>query len=167
MDKAQKTLWELLWNYDPNGLVAMDEQMQIQVVNPAFCRMFQVEAATVMGTPAEHILGDVSDFRHVQETGAPLVGVEKTFPELDLHVRQMIYTVREENILAGVMVDLSTEHQQRQERAQLKQRTIEKVHEVVNHQMKVAQEIAGLLGETTAETKASLFKLIRVIEEEM
>jgi hypothetical protein len=31
--------------------------------------------------------------------------------------------------------------------------------------MKVAQEIAGLLGETTAETKVLLTKLIRVIEE--
>jgi hypothetical protein len=30
--------------------------------------------------------------------------------------------------------------------------------------MKVAQEIAGLLGETTAETKVSLLKIIEMVE---
>ena len=47
------------------------------------------------------------------------------------------------------------------------QETIAKVHRVVDNQMKVAQEIASLLGETTADTKVSLLKLIRAIEVEM
>jgi hypothetical protein len=32
--------------------------------------------------------------------------------------------------------------------------------------MKVVQEIAGLLGETTAETKVSLLKIIQMLETE-
>jgi hypothetical protein len=32
--------------------------------------------------------------------------------------------------------------------------------------MKVAQEIAGLLGETTAETKVSLLKILKLVEGE-
>ena len=32
--------------------------------------------------------------------------------------------------------------------------------------MRVAQEIAGLLGETTAETKAALFELIKLAGQE-
>jgi hypothetical protein len=42
-----------------------------------------------------------------------------------------------------------------------------KVREVVDNQMKVAQEIAGLLGETTAETKVSLLKIIEAVEQEI
>jgi uncharacterized Fe-S cluster-containing protein len=49
----------------------------------------------------------------------------------------------------------------------LKLETIEKVNRVVDNQMKVAQEIAGLLGETTAETKVSLLKLVQMIEQEI
>ena len=37
--------------------------------------------------------------------------------------------------------------------------------EVINKQMRVAHEIAGLLGETTAETKVLLTQLARLMEE--
>jgi uncharacterized Fe-S cluster-containing protein len=49
----------------------------------------------------------------------------------------------------------------------LKQETLEKVHQVVDSHMQVAQEIAGLLGETTAETKVSLMKLQQVLDQEI
>jgi hypothetical protein len=52
------------------------------------------------------------------------------------------------------MVDLSHEWHQRNEMLRIKRETLEQVNEVVNKQMHVAQEIAGLLGETTAETKS-------------
>jgi len=46
----------------------------------------------------------------------------------------------------------------------MRKETIKKVNEVVDNQMKVVQEIAGLLGETTAETKVSLLKIIQMLE---
>ena len=46
-----------------------------------------------------------------------------------------------------------------------KAETINKAHQVIHQQMRVAQEIAGLLGETTAETKAALFELIKLAGE--
>jgi len=48
----------------------------------------------------------------------------------------------------------------------IKEETLIKVNQVVDKQMKVAQEIAGLLGETTAETKISLLKLIDMLKQE-
>ena len=44
--------------------------------------------------------------------------------------------------------------------------TIELAQNVIHRQMMVAQEIAGLLGETTAETKTTLTKLCRSLLEE-
>ena len=44
--------------------------------------------------------------------------------------------------------------------------TIDLAQKVIHKQMMVAQEIAGLLGETTAETKTTLTKLCKVIEDE-
>ena len=43
----------------------------------------------------------------------------------------------------------------------IKDETIKNVNQVVDNQMKVVQEIAGLLGETTAQTKVSLLKSSR------
>ncbi len=167
MNPQGKSLWELFWDYDPNGLVALDASMRIQVVNPAFCRMFRVEANIVIGQPAQPILGDLDDFEEVLETQEPILGREKAFPHLDLHVHQVFFLVQGQNLVACINVDRSLDYLRRAERNRLKQETIEKVQRVVDNQMKVAQEIASLLGETTAETKASLLKLIRAIEVEM
>ena len=47
----------------------------------------------------------------------------------------------------------------------LRTETLTRAHQVIHQQMRVAQEIAGLLGETTAETKAALFQLIKLAQE--
>ena len=46
----------------------------------------------------------------------------------------------------------------------VREETLEKAQEVINRQMCVAQEIAGLLGETTAESKMLLLKLIELVK---
>jgi PAS domain-containing protein len=167
LQATKKTLWELFWDYDPNGLVALDASMRIQVVNPAFCRMFRVDAQAVIGISGASILGELDDYEEVLATGEPILEREKAYPHLDLYVHQVIFAVIGQNLVACINVDRSLTHSQRTERNRLKQETIDKVQQVVDNQMKVAQEIASLLGETTADTKASLLKLIRAIEVEM
>ncbi len=49
---------------------------------------------------------------------------------------------------------------------ELRSKVIQEVRQVVDKQMSVAQEIAGLLGETTAETKVGLLRLIELLRRE-
>ncbi|CAG1011720.1 MAG: PAS domain-containing protein [Anaerolineae bacterium] len=166
-ETIRKSLWELLWDYDPNGLIAVDEKMHIKVVNPAFCRMFQVSAEKVIGTHLGTILEDVSDFQKAWEQNAPIPATEHVYSRYGLHVRRVMFSIRDEGIIACIMVDLTHEWQQREEMIRIKRETITKINEVVDNQMKVAQEIAGLLGETTAETKVNLLRLIQMVEQGM
>lgn len=161
-----KTLWELLWDYDPNGLVVVDPQLKIEAVNPAFCRFFGCDSSKLLGSDATRLLGDMSDFLRVWETGEAMTAVEKEYPDQQLFVRKVIFPVREEGVIACIMVDMTRELKQRVEMQALKRETILKVHAVVDKQMSVAQQIAGLLGETTAETKVSLLKLLEMVEKE-
>lgn len=161
-----KTLWELLWDYDPNGLVVMDHEMKIRVVNPAFCRMFHTDRDQLIGTNATDLLEDISDFQYVWDENVEMRSVEKVYPRFNLYVRKVIFPIRDENIVACIMVDLSHEWAQKNEILQLKREAILKVKQVVDKQMSVAQEVAGLLGETTAETKVSLLKLLEMLEKE-
>jgi uncharacterized Fe-S cluster-containing protein len=55
--------------------------------------------------------------------------------------------------------DISKQELAKEKRLNLKMETVEMAQRVINKQMMVAQEIAGLLGETTAETKVTLTKL--------
>ena len=55
--------------------------------------------------------------------------------------------------------DITREEKIREQHYNLKVETVEMARKVIEKQMMVAQEIAGLLGETTAETKVTLTKL--------
>jgi uncharacterized Fe-S cluster-containing protein len=64
------------------------------------------------------------------------------------------------------MGDLTQEWQQKNDFLQLRKETVERVSQVISNQMRVAHEIASLLGETTAESKASLLKLMEMVEKD-
>ena len=55
--------------------------------------------------------------------------------------------------------DVTRDEKIREQHYNLKVETVEMAQKVIEKQMMVAQEIAGLLGETTAETKVTLTKL--------
>ena len=162
--EATTTLWKQLWDHDPNGLLVLDEQLQIIIVNPALCRMLRAPADTLIGRPAAAVLGEVGEFEQALLTGQKVVGVERAYPRYDLFVRMLIFPIPAENIAAGIFVDLTTEWKQEHELNRLKQEALQEVRQVVDKQMRVAQEIAGLLGETTAETKVSLLRLLDMLK---
>lgn len=164
---AGKTLYELLWDYDPNGLVVVDTQGNVTLVNPSFARMFKIDAQNIVGYPVSRILDDADDFRRVWDSGQPLVGEGREYPHYHVFVRKVMFPIPAENVVACIMVDLTHEWQQQNDIVKLRRETIEEVNRVVDRQMKVAQEIAGLLGETTAETKISLLRLVKMVEQEI
>ena len=59
--------------------------------------------------------------------------------------------------------DISEEESNREELADLRMSTVDTAQKVIEKQMRVAQEIASLLGETTAETKVALTRLKKSI----
>lgn len=163
----QSHLWKLLWDYDPNGLIVVDPDLYIKVVNPALCTLFRVEPEDVIGQPLNVLLEDGEDFRSVWQHNHTIRGQVKDYPQHHLSVSQTIFAIEEEGLIVGILVDISHELERRREFEQLKRATIQQVNEVVDNQMKVVQEIAGLLGETTAETKVSLLKIIQILEHNM
>ena len=64
------------------------------------------------------------------------------------------------------MRDITEEETRTAERAKNTERTVEITNDVIEKQMRVVQEIASLLGETTAETKVALTKLKDALKEE-
>lgn len=159
-------LWKLLWDYDPNGLIVLDSDLNVRLVNPAFCKMMRLDRNDILGRKGADILGDVDDFVKVWRTRLVNRGIEREYPHIPLYVRQVIFPIPNENLVAAIFVDLTKEWQRGKELAELKREAITEVTQVVNKQMSVAQEVAGLLGETTAEIKVSLLRLLDMLEKE-
>ena len=165
MSTEKKTLWELLWDYDPNGLLVVDTDLKITLVNSALSAMFKTTAEAIVGQPVSVIIDMPRSFAPSGEEPAGHRR-DKHYPPCGLYVRKVMFPIRDEGIIVCIMVDVTHDLQQREELLKLKRETIQRVGEVINNQMRVAHEIASLLGETTAESKVSLLKLVEVLEQE-
>ena len=77
-----------------------------------------------------------------------------------------MFAIRNQGIIACIMVDMTHDWKQKQQLLQLKEETLRNVDLVVDKQMKAAHEIAGLLGETTAQTKVNLLRLSEMLRKE-
>lgn len=165
MSTSGKSVWELLWDYDPNGLVVVNRELKIQLANPAFCEMFKTSLIELIQRNAADLMDDAADFTAAWEQDQ-IIRREKHYAALDLYVRKVMFPMRNQGIVACIMVDMTRDWKQRQELLRLKAETLQKVDMVVEKQMKTAQEIASLLGETTAATKVQMLKLQEMLRRE-
>lgn len=80
-------------------------------------------------------------------------------------MQNIVYVEKEDMVLA-TFIDITREEELAKQEYEKKLETIDLAQKVIHKQMMVAQEIAGLLGETTAETKTTLTKLCRSLLDE-
>jgi PAS domain-containing protein len=150
--------------HTPNGILLVDEEGCIQFVNPAFRRMFGTGDGDIVKCRASDFLQ--SDcFERAIAGGGPL-SVRGSLPEQNVHYRAEIFKIEGEDRYCGIFVDTSEEERARAELLEVKRETLARAEEVIRRQMQTAQEIAGLLGETTAETKVLLAKLTDIFRRE-
>ena len=74
--------------------------------------------------------------------------------------------IPDQHVLFGIMKDVTSIVNYNQQLDEVRQKTIRTADDVITKQMRVAQEIASLLGETTAETKVALVNLKKILEED-
>jgi len=148
----------------PNGVVLVDNKTLIHFVNPAFREMFQCTGELLLGQPASKFLH--SDcFERAIAAGGRLM-VKESAHEHGVSFRTGIFPIEGEDLYCGIFIDISDEERARKHYSDLRAQTLQRAQEVISRQMKTAQEIARLLGETTAETKVLLVKLMSLLEEE-
>jgi len=147
----------------PNGIIVVDNALRVLDANPAFERLFSCRLTEIIGRAVSHLIDDRA-YTRVLRTGKPYINQEATYGALV--VREMVLPVAGEGIVIGVYIDVTEEVAHRQKTQHVKQETLGKARQVIEKQMRVAQEIAGLLGETTAETKVLLTRLIQLYDEE-
>ena len=73
---------------------------------------------------------------------------------------------RQYHVVITLIRDVTEQERLRLQGSELKQQTVEITNKVIDKQMRIVQEIASLLGETTAETQIALTKLKDVMTHE-
>lgn len=148
----------------PNGILLVDRNTNIRYVNPSFWVMFHCSGEELLGRPAAKFVH--SDcFERAIAVGGKLM-VKESIPVHNVSYRVGIFPIEGEDLYCGIFIDISEEEEAKKHYRELRAQTLERAQEVISRQMKTAQEIARLLGETTAETKVLLVKLMSLFKEE-
>ncbi|MPM58842.1 hypothetical protein SDC9_105675 [bioreactor metagenome] len=105
-------------------------------------------------------------FEQVLKTKIDIVGEKLHIPKFDYTGLMNIMYMGDDREFMVTMQDVTNEEKRRTELEKLKLNTVEVTQRVIDKQMMVAQEIASLLGETTAETKVALNNLKKVVIKE-
>jgi uncharacterized Fe-S cluster-containing protein len=146
-----------------NAIIVVDKDLIIQDFNPAAERMFMRQASKVIGLPIGEIIPD-EDFRSVCDNGEWIVGKRVVYSSLGLVTMQTINPMQSQDLVMGVIADVTKFERQERAFSNVRAETLDNAQEVINKQMRVAQEIAGLLGEVTADSKMLLLRLIKLVQ---
>lgn len=163
MRQRAEYLSNIVLNSMPNGAIIVNNKFEIIEINSKAQELFRCRAENIIGEDLDKLI-DASNFRLAAQKGQ-LVNVLANHPDYGIVTRQIVFSLEQEKIIVGIFVDITEEQRNKEQLNKMKNQTIERAQEVIVKQMKVAQEIAGLLGETTAETKVLLTKLIKLTQD--
>ena len=164
-DKAESFSDTIVRN-TPNGLIVLNEKLEVQQINQAALKIINVRnASVVLGDQVVRIL-DPTDFLKVLNSGRSIHNKRTYLAEYEKYVEESILYDKEYRLLVCILRDVTEEENQRERKEKISHQTVEIADRVVDNQMRIVQEIASLLGETAAETKIALTKLKESISDE-
>lgn len=164
MRQQAESMANLIIQATPNAVVVVNRELNVVEINPAFASMFACHREHVSGRSIDEFM-DCAPFVQIFDSHQS-IHVDLTIPAYGLILRGTFFYVAHQRMVIGLLADVTQEVTQHRELDQVRSETLEKAQEVINKQMRVAQQIAGLLGETTAETKVLLTKLMKVMRGE-
>ena len=163
-ERAESLSYEIIQN-SPNGIILLDSDFYIQDINDKGRELLGINDPHAEGRHAKDFFNLV-DFM-IAYNEKRNVMVEKMFvPSTGKYVDMAITYLKDQNMLFGILMDVSEQVNYDNEINKVKMETLKTTDEVIKKQMSVAQEIASLLGETTAETKVALLKLKKTLFDE-
>lgn len=164
-DKAE-SLSDNIINNTPNGILVLNEDFEVQLINKAACKMMNVKnQADVLGSPVIRILNP-TEYMNVYANNQNVYEKKTYLAEYQLYVEETIIYDRNYHIIMSIMRDITEEERRRTKKEDTNKQAVEITDKVIDKQMRVVQEIASLLGETTAETKIALTKLKETLVDE-
>jgi PAS domain S-box-containing protein len=162
-ERAESMSYEIIQN-SPQGLVVLDAEMKIIEINNKAKELLGVTAANVKGMPAVDYFNP-SDFLIAQSENRNTEQKRLYIQETHKYVDLTITLLKANNAVFGILKDVTDEVNYDEKLSSVKMETLATTDNVIQKQMRVAQEIASLLGETTAETKVALLKLKKTLQE--
>lgn len=148
----------------PNAIVMVDSGLRIIAFNPTFAEIFSCTPALI-GKPLSTLM-DPEDFEKVLAKATDIItNKQVSYPNYHVSASINIYRLEDEDVVVGIMANINKSTEGLTRLAAIREETLANAQQVIEKQMRMAQEIAGILGETTSETRVLLRKLTELMKE--
>lgn len=158
MYENARYLSDVILSVTPSLIMIVDEQLRILEFNNAAEVKFNISREEALKSYLYEII-DAESFQEVFQEKRSRINVRVDYKSYKMKTMQNLIYVRDQGVVIGIIRDITEEEEKNAKRYRLKMEAVNSAQKVIDKQMMVAQEIAGLLGETTAETKVTLTKL--------
>lgn len=163
-EKSEK-LTNTIFDTTPNLIIIVNEELDITDMNPSARKFFDIKPGSEKGIPIVMFLEE-DKFDKVKNEKKDILKEKINISYNNSTVIQNIIWIEESKVMLWIGDDITKDENKEKKYQQMKIDAINMTQKVINNQMVVAQEIASLLGETTAETKVTLTQLKNLIKEE-
>lgn len=162
-ERAEAMSYEVIHN-SPNGIILLDGEYKIVDINARALEFLGIDRGDLRGENAFDWFNP-TEFVIAAQSGAPVHKTKTYIDKTGKYLELTVTSLKEHNVYFGTMKDITPDVEKENQLRELTEKTLETTDGVIKKQMRVAQEIASLLGETTAETKVALLKLKKTLAE--
>ena len=162
--RAESLSFEVIQN-SPEGIIVLDSDLNILEINNKGMELLGIDDPNAKGRPASDFFSPI-DFYNAYTQKKHITCEQTHIPATGKYVDISINYLAGQNVIFGILKDVTDAVDYENRIMKVKMETLTTTDEVIKKQMRVAQEIASLLGETTAETKVALLKLKKTLTEE-
>jgi iron only hydrogenase large subunit-like protein/uncharacterized Fe-S cluster-containing protein len=145
----------------PNGVVILDSELTIIHMNPAFQRMFMCNNS-ILGRRISYLL-DADGYEKMASGKAEQYEAIKSRYGKKYH--EQLYQLPSEKQYVGLYTDVTRIKFADSQIDLIKKQTVEQAKELLDHQIRVSQEMAHFLGKSTARSEELVTRLMDLYEE--
>lgn len=150
----------------PNGIIVFDKDLNVREMNPAARTMLDLDMVNPTGMPIVSVLPDDALERLVRMCGRKTEYMRVYYDNYKKLLDHAIVNVENQELYVVILMDRTDESIREEKLRTMRERTIDVTSAVIDEQMRTVQEIASLLGETTAKSKVALTNLKRAMDED-
>ena len=165
MRQKAEGLTNMIFEATPNMIMMMNKALEILAINPAAQKFFNLKHQNIIHESIEVLL-PLEYFEKVRDQKQNILNHKLSMGNHEVVLMENIIWSEYHQVLLWIGNDITKDEKLAKQIQNMKIEAIDMAQQVINKQMRVAQEIASLLGETTAETKVTLTKLKKLIQEE-
>ena len=161
-----KSMSHLIIEHTPNGILVINDQCEIIEANPAARRYLQINGNHHLNLHVDQLFQ--SDYLSSQiKKLDDVVYFIKEYPQFNRTFDHACIPIKKQNIAVVILMDLTDKIAKEKQIKEYRSQIMMITQHVIDEQMQTVQEIASLLGETTAKSKIALVNLKKSLEDDL